>query len=385
MMYPKATAPLFVYLISTLSIIKAREQVITATQAVTMDISIGGKAAGPITIALFGNEVPRTVKNFVSLAGKKGKEGYKGSKFHRVVKDFMMQGGDFLTDDGTGSTSIYGKYFDDENFDLKHHDAGWVAMANAGPNTNGHQFYIITKPAEWLNGRNVVFGKVVEGMDTVDKMADVKTDSKQKPVQDIVITDSRVVDSSAQVSYDDGEVDALVTKEAYMDISIGGEAVGRIVIGLCEKIAPRTIKNFEAFLTNPTIKEGYKGSIFHRVIADFMIQGGDFLEGNGYGFTSIYGEVFDDENFKLKNYGAGWVGMANKGVNTNGSQFYITTVKTPWLDGKHVVFGKVLEGMDVVRAIESNPTGEKDKPIKEVVIEDCGVIKIDEPFLVDKV
>ncbi|XP_071957472.1 uncharacterized protein [Antedon mediterranea] len=383
-MYSTMSASLLVCLLSILNVINAREQVVTATQAVTMNIDIGGKKAGPIKIALFGNEVPKTVKNFVSLAEKGGKEGYKGSQFHRVVKDFMIQGGDFLTDDGTGSTSIYGKYFDDENFNLKHYEAGWIAMANIGPDTNGHQFYIITKPTDWLNGRNVVFGKVIEGLDVVNEISSLKTNDKGKPLEKVTIADSKVSKSNMEVTYDDGEVDALVTKKAFMDISIGGEPKGKIVIGLCEKVAPKTIKNFEAFLTNPTIKEGYKGSIFHRVIADFMIQGGDFLQGNGYGFTSIYGEVFDDENFKLKNYGAGWVGMANKGVNTNGSQFYITTVKTPWLDGKHVVFGKILDGMDVVRAIESNPTDEKDRPIKEVVIEKCGIIEIDEPFTVEK-
>jgi len=179
------------------------------------------------------------------------------------------------------------------------------------------------------------------------------------------------------------DTDATVTRKVLFDVSVGGQPIGKIVLGLFGNTAPKTVTNFVSLAGNE-YGYGYKGSTFHRVIKNFMIQGGDFTKGDGTGGYSIYGDNFEDENFVLKHYGPGWLCMANAGKNTNGSQFYITTIKTPWLDDSHTCFGKVLEGMDVVKKIENVQTGSADRPVQKVEITQSGVIEVPEPFEVAK-
>ena len=170
-----------------------------------------------------------------------------------------------------------------------------------------------------------------------------------------------------------------VTKKVYFDVEIDGQPEGRIVFGLFGDTVPKTTENFEALCTgekgigNSGKPLHYKDSGFHRIIPGFMIQGGDFTLGDGRGGESIFGEKFADENFKLKHTKPYLLSMANAGPNTNGSQFFITVAATSWLDGRHVVFGEVLEGEDVVKALEAVGS-QSGKTSKKAVIADSGVI-----------
>lgn len=162
----------------------------------------------------------------------------------------------------------------------------------------------------------------------------------------------------------------------FFDVNIGGEEVGRIVFKLFTDVVPKTTENFRCLCTgekgfSAKGKLCYKEAVFHRVIPEFMIQGGDFTDGDGTGGVSIYGEKFEDENFQLKHDRPGLLSMANSGPDSNGSQFFITTVKASWLDKKHVVFGEVVKGMKVVRKMESFGT-EGGRPKRRMFISNCG-------------
>jgi len=183
----------------------------------------------------------------------------------------------------------------------------------------------------------------------------------------------------------DGKPLCQVTSRVFFDTSIDGHDAGRIVVGLYGNAVPKTVKNFETLARGDTshprgAKLAYQGSTFHRIIPNFMIQGGDFTNHNGTGGLSIYGDKFEDEKLglKLKHTGPGVLSMANAGRNTNGSQFFITTKETPWLDGRHVVFGKVEQGMDVIQLIDKTCGSPSGTPRRLVKIEKCGVLESDD-------
>lgn len=367
---------------------------------VFFDIRIGNDAPRRVVFELFKDVTPKTAENFRALCtGEKGKGSqgkplhYKGCKFHRVIPGFMLQGGDFTKGNGTGGESIYGGKFRDENFKRKHDKPGLLSMANAGPHTNGSQFFITTVKTPHLNGKHCVFGQVIDGLDVirlVEKQGSGTGSTKTK----ISIADCgelekkekatpkkrKAEDTLASPTEKKATTDASGDKSlVFFTVSIGGHRAGKIVMKLFHKTVPKTAANFKALCTGEkgVGKSGkplhFKGCAFHRVIKDFMLQGGDFTQGNGMGGESIYGETFRDENFKYQHNKPGMMSMANSGPHTNGSQFFITTVATPHLDAKHVVFGKVVKGMKIVRKIENLRVNSDDVPVEKVVIADCGV------------
>lgn len=343
-----------------------------------MDISIGGSTPERIEMELRSDMVPKTCENFRQLCtGEKKGLHFKGSIFHRIIPGFMCQGGDFTRGDGTGGKSIYGNKFQDENFTLKHNEPFVLSMANSGPNTNGSQFFITTVKTKWLDGKHVVFGKVISGQSVVKKMESVGTPSGK------VKKEVRIVDCGQKTTSGSSLAPAVTSKKSgksdilFFDIGVDGKKIGRITMKLYDDVVPKTAANFRAICTgNNKQKLTYKNCPFHRIIPDFMIQGGDITNGDGTGGVSIYGETFADENFKKKHTRPGLLSMANAGKNTNGSQFFITTAVTDWLDGMHVVFGEIVDGMSVVRRIEK--LGSEEGAVSaDVRILDCGALSND--------
>jgi cyclophilin family peptidyl-prolyl cis-trans isomerase len=186
--------------------------------------------------------------------------------------------------------------------------------------------------------------------------------------EDDEVLHSEDIDSMFNISEGNEEEDINNKNIVYLDIDVNNHR-GRILISLNNKITPKTSKNFSVLCE----KKAYVNSPLHRVIKDFMIQGGDFTNYDGTGGISIYGNKFNDENFTLKN-DRGTISMANSGPNSNGSQFFISTKDNNFLDGKHVVFGKVIKGMDLVDYIENVETNENNKPLSEILIVDSGIM-----------
>ncbi|KAI5705118.1 hypothetical protein M8J75_012122 [Diaphorina citri] len=174
-----------------------------------------------------------------------------------------------------------------------------------------------------------------------------------------------------------------VTEQMYFDLNYNGFHEGRIIVGLFGKDVPKTVENFKTLATVGVENKTYIGTKFHRIVKNFVLQGGDVVYNDGRGSISIYGDKFDDENFKIKHTGAGFVSMANSGPNSNGCQFFITMSATPWLDGHHTVFGKVLSGMKALRVIENIPMSPTSKrPSLDATIRTAGFIDTPKPFMI---
>ena len=420
----------------------------TAPQKGDTIIEINFKDYGTVKFRLFPEYADKGVENFVELA-KKGY--YDGLTFHRIIKDFMIQGGDPLGT-GTGGESTWGGKFDGGTDPHLIHAAGAVAYANSGSTaTDGSQFYIVTGTvydesdidqmtatgkysfsdeakkiyttaggAPWLDGSYTVFGQVYEGLDVIFTIQNTATDASDKPLENVIMESVKVgtYDGEAlhwYISDYDYEEPTEAPKEnidiANFTAPEDGEKIvvmnikdhGAVKIKLFPEYADKGVENFLGL----TEKGYYDGLTFHRVIKDFMIQGGD-PEGTGMGGESMWGGSFDGGTDPHIIHAAGAVAYANSGsTSTNGSQFYIVTGEIyksdeldaladygykfseneknvystyggdPWLDGSYTVFGQVFDGLDIIFDLQNAETDENDKPLEDIIIESVQVAEYD--------
>ncbi|EDO08646.1 peptidyl-prolyl isomerase cyclophilin family protein [Babesia bovis T2Bo] len=192
------------------------------------------------------------------------------------------------------------------------------------------------------------------------------------------VTNFFTIAATLVISIVAAESEFTFTHKVTMNIAKNGENIGQLILGLYGDETPKTVANFVSMCEGHSVNGriySYKGSVFHRIIPNFMIQGGDIVNGNGTGSVSIYGERFADENFNIKHGAPGALSMANAGPNTNGSQFFITTVQTPWLDGRHVVFGRLMDGWTTLQEMESEGTPSGSTRSKMTIAE-CTVEKL---------
>jgi cyclophilin family peptidyl-prolyl cis-trans isomerase len=231
---------------------------------------------------------------------------------------------------------------------------------------NKNNFYInyINKQSKSKQSKS----KQSKSKQSKSKQIKSKSKSKSKSKQ---IKSKQIKSKSKSKQINSEQLEQIKDKNTnvYLDIAIDNKSCGKIIIKLFNNIVPKTCNNFKLLCKN----KKYKNNIFHRVIKNFMIQGGDYENSNGTGGKSIYGDVFNDENFEIKHDKPYMVSMANCGPNTNGSQFFITTIHTPHLDGKHVVFGEVIDGKKIIDKINKIQTDHNDKPLYDVKIVDCGI------------
>lgn len=355
-------------------------------------VALKVKGYGTIVVELYPDVAPITVENFINLA----ESGfYDGLTFHRVIQGFMIQGGD-PKGDGTGGSenTITGEFSANGIANTLKHTKGVISMARSDDkNSASSQFFICHATSAHLNGQYAGFGKVIDGMDVVDKIAVVETDSNDKPVKKIVM--EKVVVDKNEVSGDptsgdtsddqnddsnNGASDILDSDDVTIDtssaipVTMKVKGYGTIKLELYPDIAPITVQNFVDLAS----KGFYDGLIFHRVIKDFMVQGGD-PEGTGMGGSdkNIKGEFSANGVANSLSHKRGVISMARAAYSYDSasSQFFICHADSLLLDGQYAAFGKVTEGIEVVDAIASVATDSNDKPTSDVIIESVVVDK----------